>query len=964
MPNGVRIDARRDFVRRVLPWLIAAGMLLFYLATLNHWVSLTSLGSVATISGWTWTAQYSSPLFYLVTMPFRLLPAAAVPIALNLFSAVCAALTLGLLARSVGLLPHDRTEAQQVRERNDFFLLTLRSAWFPSLLAALLCGLQLTFWETATNGGSEMFDLLLFAFVIWSLVEYRLDGRVWRLYASAAVVGLGVVEGPAMTAFFPLFLVAIIWVRGFAFFNVQFLIRMFLCGLAGFSLLLLYRLASVLGDGLPTSFWQALKFSLGGQIIVAHLYWACLTNPGEYLSDLLMPVFISLLPLLVMSVRWKFGDNSKIGSALANLMFHAIHAIFLGVCLWIVFDPPFSPREKNMGLTLYYLIALSAGYYAGYFLLVFGKRHPRAKERPPILVSLGNKTVVIGVWVVAVIALAGLICKNTPVIRAANGDTLRKFSSLVIRNLPPKAIVLSDEAERMYLTRAALASIGRANNYLLIDTAWLPYPEYHRFLHKESPQTWPLLVKPGQTNILNAIGLVALLGYLDRTNELYYLHPSFGYYFEEFYLEPHGLVYKLKTLPRDTLLPPPPDKDLVAENETFWKTAQEDVLAPVADALAPADPGATESFVNAQLDHLHVLREPDPSVILEGDYCSRSLDFWGVELQRLGDLTDAADKFRAALEFNTNNAAARLNLAVNSDLCAGRRMSADPARATFDQSIDLNNPAGILRQDGPIDDPAFCFLYGYTLADVNKFFRQAVAPLKRACQLDPDYLPARIWLARVYGMNHMPDRMFDVLREPVPQTDESSPSDSRQLHMLLSAAYFQKNDLTNGVRLLDMEVSRDPTNQDLLTTVGKIYMNRGMFSNALVIADMQSRLTPDDPSRLLTRGYLYNQLRQYEKAIATLNRALAIEKENDAVTFQLGVANFGAGNLDAARTNFEKLQQSRTNSPQLAFSLEEIAWRRHDTNEAIRNIQIYLANARTNTPQAQLLEERYRQLKH
>ncbi|MGH8023302.1 MAG: protein O-mannosyl-transferase family, partial [Limisphaerales bacterium] len=214
MSNGVRIDARRDFVRRVLPWLLAAAMLLFYVLTLNHWVSLKNLGDVANLSGWTWTPQNSGPLFHLVTLPFRLLPAAAVPLALNIFSALCAALALGLLARSVGLLPHDRTEAQQVRERNDFFLLTVRGAWLPPLLAALLCGLQLTFWRTATNGGSDMFDLLLFAFVIWSLVEFRLDGRDWRLYASAAIVGAGVAEGAVMTAFFPLFIVAIIAVRG------------------------------------------------------------------------------------------------------------------------------------------------------------------------------------------------------------------------------------------------------------------------------------------------------------------------------------------------------------------------------------------------------------------------------------------------------------------------------------------------------------------------------------------------------------------------------------------------------------------------------------------------------------------------------------------------------------------------------------------------------------------------------
>lgn len=963
MPNGVRIDARRDFVRRVLPWLIAATMLLFYVLTLNHWVSLSNLVDVAAISGWTWTPQYNSPLFSLVTMPFRFLSPAAVPVALSLLSAVCGALALGLLARSVALLPHDRTEAQQVRERNDFFLLTLRSAWLPPLLSALLCGLQLTFWERATNGGSEMFDLLMFAFVVWSVVEYRLDGHVWRLYASAAVVGAGMIEGPAMTAFFPLFIVAIIWVRGFAFFNVQFLVRMFFWGFAAFFLLFAYRLASVLGSNFPPSFWEAIKFSLGTQITVMRVYWSCLTNPGQSLSELLMPIFICLMPLLVMSVRWKFGDNSKIGSSLASLMFHAIHAIFLGVCLWIAFDPPFSPREKGMGLTLYYLIALSAGYYAGYFLLVFGRRHPRSKDRPPALVNLGNKAVVIGVWAVAALAITGLICKNSPLVRAANGDTLRKFTSLVVRNLPPKAIVLSDNAEQMYLTKAALSSDGRASNYLLLDTAWLPYPQYHRFLHKESPQTWPLLVKPGQTNILYTMGLVELLAYLNRTNELYYLHPSFGYYFEEFYLEPHGLVYKLKPLPDDTLLPPPPDKNLIAENEMFWKTAQ-DALPPATETSPTADSDAPGSFVDTQLDRLHVPHEPDVNAILAGDYCSRSLNFWGVELQRFGDLTDAAAKFREALKFNTNNVAARLNLDVNDDLAAGRHLSADPSRGALNQFGTFNELQEILREDGPIDDPAFCFEYGWTLAQDNDFYRQAVAPLARAVQLDPDYLQGRIWLARVYGMNRMPDRMFDVLRTPLNQTDESSAADSSQLNMLLSAAYFQKNDLANGARLLDKEVSQDPTNQALLATVSKIYVNRGMFSNALDIVDTELRLSPDNATNLITKGYLHNQLRQYKQAISALNRALAIDKENPVGQFQLANAYFGAGDLDAARTNYEKLQRERTNSAQLALSLEEVAWLQHDTNEAIRNIEIYLAHATTNTPQAQLLAQRLRQLKH
>jgi hypothetical protein len=92
------------------------------------------------------------------------------------------------------------------------------------------------------------------------------------------------------------------------------------------------------------------------------------------------------------------------------------------------------------------------------------------------------------------------------------------------------------------------------------------------------------------------VHLIGLLAALAKTNQLYYLHPSFGYYFEQFYLEPHGLVYKLKTLPEDTLLPPPLDKNLIAENEAFWARAEAQAFASIERAVAATDPNARKLF--------------------------------------------------------------------------------------------------------------------------------------------------------------------------------------------------------------------------------------------------------------------------------------------------------------------------------------------------------------------------------
>ena len=66
----------------------------------------------------------------------------------------------------------------------------------------------------------------------------------------------GMADDWGMTGFFPLFLVAIVWLRGFGFFNLRFLGRMLLCGLAGLLFYLLLPLLAVVSHEMPVTFWQ------------------------------------------------------------------------------------------------------------------------------------------------------------------------------------------------------------------------------------------------------------------------------------------------------------------------------------------------------------------------------------------------------------------------------------------------------------------------------------------------------------------------------------------------------------------------------------------------------------------------------------------------------------------------------------------------------------------------------------
>jgi tetratricopeptide (TPR) repeat protein len=977
MTTKMRTDPRKKFAPRFLPWLLTVAAFAFYWFTLNRWVSLFNLSHVARISGWTWQPEIVSPILFLVTQPFRWLPAPQIPLALNVFSAVCAALTLGLLARSVALLPHDRTDAQRKREHSDFSFLTTGSAWLPPVLAVLVCGLQMTFWQNATNYTGEMFDLLLFAFVIWSLLEYRLDEREWRLFLASVVYGAGMANNWAMVGFFPAFVAAIVWIRGLSFFHLRFLQRMMLCGLLGMTFYLLLPLLVVISGKVPMTFWEALKISLVPPYNVLKLYFFCGLHPSQHLEFLAL-LLAYLMPLSMMAIRWKasFGDHSPMGLALTSFLFHLVCAAFLVFCIWMAFDPPFSPRYLSLGtplLTLYYLGALSIGYFSGYFLLIFGKAPSRRLQPPrPEPFQFLDPLVVVGVWVLVVATITGLIYKNTPQIRAANDDTFQKYASFVEENLPRSGgILLSDDPNRLFFVEAALARDGRAKDFLPLDTLSLNWPAYLRFLHNKFPQKWPELVSPKEVKPLNPIGLIGALTMLAKSNELYYLHPSFGYYFEQFYQEPHGLAYKLKTLPSDTLLPPLPDKNQIAENQAFWARVETQAFAPIKRAVTPPDPNAPRSWGRRMLDTFHVPREQNQNAILAGTFYSRSLNFWGVQLQRAGDLKNATACFILAEEVNPGNFVAQINLRFNQSLRAGKSVPLDLSKTTSDQFGKYRNWNGVLNANGPFDEPSFCFQTGIIFMQ-NSYFdqplplnRQALAQFDRVRELDPDNLEARLALGQIYVISRLPDRALEVLRDPLEQPERFSLAKMHetQLNVIAAAAYLQKNDFARGTHLLETEIALHPTDDNLRTAIVQAYLMHGLFTNALVIIDRQLKLAPDDPDWLFNRGNVSFQLKAYDDAIAAFTRVLATKTNNPLVIFNRALACLNSGKLDAARADYKTLQQSLTNSFQVAWGLGEIAWRKHETNEAIKNYNFYLANVNTNTAEATNVIQRLRELK-
>jgi tetratricopeptide (TPR) repeat protein len=960
--NSVHPDFQRPkgFVTNLMPWLVGIAALGLYLLTLNRWLTLNSLPLLGQIAGWDWPQNNLGPLLFLATYPFRWLPAGIQPLALNLFSAVCGALTVLLLARSVALLPHDRTQAQRERELSEHSLLTIPLKWLPPLLAVLVCGLQLSFWENATSATGQMLDLLCLAATIGCLLEFRLDGRDAWLFLGTLVISADASNYWLALGLLPAFILAVLWVKGVAFFNLRFLMRLAAAGLAGLSLYLLMPFIQIAAPGAPvTGYWDALHNALEGQKI----FFMALLQISPWILAL-----TSLLPLLLLGVRWKssFGDTSPLGIALASFTFHVVHGVFLLVCWWVAFDPPFGPRNypHQYGYTmpllpLCYLSALCVGYFSGYFLLVFGRKSHNRPDNSPLALL-----VTAAVALMLVFSPVVLIWKNLPQIRLANDRTLPAFAAALAKNLPqPGALVLADDWQTLSLVAAELQRHGHPQSQVLLNTAYLQqYPAYHRFLARRYPSGWTDELartnQPGTT--IPATDLVALLERGAQKEQLYYLHPSFGYYFERFYPVSRGLTYQLNSYPTNTALPPALTAGDLAANQAFW-AGQAPVIADLSSRVA-SNQLADHSIFGPRL--LHLTREPDWAATWVGQKYSRALDNWGVILQQNGRLAEAAQAFQQAQALYPDNISAQISLAYNKVLQSGTNTPLELSKPLQEGLAKYKNGPQVLALDGPLDEPQFCYQQAAMFSQ-GGLFREAAQQFDRVQKLMPDNLGASFALAQCYNTLRLPDEALKVIRaaRAITRTN-ATPNNSVETEFvnLQASAYMIKNEPKKAELVIQTALAAMPDDPDLLNAVLRTYLTYQQYSNALPIVQHQLQLNPDAPLTLVNLGFIHLQLQQYSNAIPAFDRALTLEPTNTVALFDRAVASLQAGQLDGAQRDYEMLASLQPDSYQIYYGLGEIAYRKKDTTNAIANYELYLTNAPANTAEYTNVATRLKQL--
>jgi tetratricopeptide (TPR) repeat protein len=940
---------------RRLPLQVAIWTLVLYGITLSHGVTINSLSLTAKVAGWDWMPVVEQPLLWLLTLPMRLLPAAGAPLGLNFFSAAAAALTLGLLARTVQLLPWERPWENASRW----------AGALPVLLACGVCGLEFSFWQEATAATGEMLDLLFLAASLWLLLEYRVRRESRWLDAAVFVWGLGMAENWLMLLALPLFVVGVIWLQGLRFFlqsrteqrveggvnwlhglrlfRVKFLLRLAVLGLAGFSF---YALMPLVNGLAPHSTWSlgqawhaSLKQTKDMVMMLYYQFW--LTHRALALA---LAVYF-LAPTLSCLVR--FGGEGTYHKKKADLfvfwIYRSLRGLLLLACLWLAFDPATGPRQivqHQFGislpmLTFDYLDALAAGFLAGNLLLlaqevVQQRRHSHARirwQQPVVPVAAGC----------LVLIIAGLAARNTQPILHLNFHRLQRIGELAVESLPAgRGVMLSDQPQKLEVFQAALSQSRNRPDWLAVDTHSLPEVAYRAGLERRQPMGW---LTAENRHRLSPQEMTRLLEQIARTNRLFYLHPSYGFFFERFYLEPIGSIYEMNLRAKNPLEIPPLPGAVTDANEVFWTDAWQKKMAPLA-ATSNRRPTGRQEIVQ-QIGFAH---EPLYQDRLLAEWYSLSLDGWGVELQRQGRWNEARLRFEQALRLNPDNFSARISLACNTNHQSGGKLGLGGVDNVAGQLGNSQRLSLVMNNSGPFDEPIFCFLLGCAFQQIGQPL-QAVEQFERTRMLAPGALAPEFALAELYTRLRFADQARPLINHLRDEAKNLPPNSavSLDLAMLEASSWLSQTNITSANNAFQSVLQQHPDDAQIVNRVVGAYLAFGDFTNALQLVNAQLSKSPDDVPGLNLQAAILIQTGNVAAALPVLDHVLALTNLPMA-RLNRAIARLACQDFAAAESDYLELQRSGTETGLVCYGLASIAEHRHDTNQAANYLRLCLTN--------------------
>ena len=353
---------------------------------------------------------------------------------------------------------------------------------------------------------------------------------------------------------------------------------------------------------------------------------------------------------------------------------------------------------------------------------------------------------------------------------------------------------------------------------------------------------------------------------IDKT-PIYYTHPSFGYFFEQFHAQPHQGFFRL------------------AKYELGGKSLDKPRLAASAIDTASELKASVKSTFGELAEGAGELEQSNfqDTLVIMG-WLSRNLNARGVELARNNRPADAESMYRTAndlLQGSPNgNITAQANLRHLLEL--QNKTNAD---FSFDKNLDdlltdqnllaLSRINHTLKTYGPLDEPKSCLLLGKFFESQSQI-RQAYHELVRATELtttDPEPLMFVANMFVTYGMPNKTQPFIEKIRA-MHQANPFKLEHQVQLIGIETGVRLLQTDLATADKYLTEQLQPHMNTLPGLQTALSFYMDNDLPEKALPVLDIWIKEHPKNIDAQVGKGLLQAQLKQYDSAVSTLEAAL------------------------------------------------------------------------------------------
>ncbi|HEY0077638.1 MAG TPA: tetratricopeptide repeat protein [Pyrinomonadaceae bacterium] len=187
--------------------------------------------------------------------------------------------------------------------------------------------------------------------------------------------------------------------------------------------------------------------------------------------------------------------------------------------------------------------------------------------------------------------------------------------------------------------------------------------------------------------------------------------------------------------------------------------------------------------------------------------------------------------------------------------------------------------------------------------------RNAEAALRRALEIDPNYIAAYQSLAAIYINMRQPDRAVAEYRK----ITERQP-DNASAYTLMGMVEYSRNNYDAAFEAYRRALQIDPNTTFAANNLAMLAADhgKGNLDEAVQLAQSVVRQYPDEPGYADTLGWVFYKKGLYQPAIDQLqkavNQANARKADNAVYRYHLGLALAGAGRKAEARRELQLAQ--------------------------------------------------------